>query len=390
MFHFIVKLFIKDYSNINDKKVREQYGILCSLLSIIANIIMVIFKLLVGYSIHSIALLADGFNNLSDVGSNFATLFGFKLASKHPDSDHPYGHGRYEYIAGLIISFLILFVSFSLFKESLIKIMNPTEIIFQWSSIIVIIVSILIKLWMYSFNTYSGNLIQSSSLKAAGKDSLNDVLTTLTAFISIISSLFTTLPIDGMVGVLVSLFVFKSGIDIFKETVNPLLGMAPDSELVLQIQDFVKKYDKVVGIHDFMMHDYGPGRKYLTLHVEVDSQEDMVEVHEQIDTIERDILKEFQILTTIHYDPIDIHDEKTLELKKQISDLVQSINKDYSIHDFRVVYGKTQANLIFDVLIPSYDQIKHSLLRTIIDQKVKELNNHYHCIIHVEHSYTGS
>lgn len=390
MFHFIVKLFIKDYSNINDKKVREQYGILCSLLSIIANIIMVIFKLLVGYSIHSIALLADGFNNLSDVGSNFATLFGFKLASKHPDSDHPYGHGRYEYIAGLIISFLILFVSFSLFKESLIKIMNPTEIIFQWGSIIVIIVSILIKLWMYSFNTYSGNLIQSSSLKAAGKDSLNDVLTTLTALISIISSLFTTLPIDGMIGVLVSLFVFKSGIDIFKETVNPLLGMAPDSELVLQIQDFVKKYDKVVGIHDFMMHDYGPGRKYLTLHVEVDSQEDMVEVHEQIDTIERDILKEFQILTTIHYDPIDIHDEKTLELKKQISDLVQSINKDYSIHDFRVVYGKTQANLIFDVLIPSYDQIKHSLLRTIIDQKVKELNNHYHCIIQVEHSYTGS
>lgn len=387
MFNFIIKTFIKDYLNITNKRVREQYGILCSILSIVSNMIMVIFKLLVGFMINSIALQADGFNNLSDVGSNLATLFGFKLASKHPDSDHPYGHGRYEYIAGLIISFLIITVSFSLFKESLIKILNPSKIIFQWSAVIVIVVSIAIKLWMYYFNTRTGNLIDSTSLKAAGKDSLNDVITTSSTLLSLICSLFTNLPIDGAIGLFVSFFVLKSGIDIFKDTVNPLLGMAPDKELVLEIQQFVKEYDKVVGIHDFMMHDYGPGRKYLTLHVEVDSHEDMVEVHEQIDTIERDILKEFKILTTIHYDPIDIHDEKTLLLKQQIIDIVKGINDEYSIHDFRVVYGKTKANLIFDVVVPSYDTTKHSLIRKRIDKKVRLLNENYNCIMQVEHSF---
>lgn len=387
MFNFIIKTFIKDYLNITNKRVREQYGVLCSILSIVSNMIMVIFKLLVGFMINSIALQADGFNNLSDVGSNLATLFGFKLASKHPDSDHPYGHGRYEYIAGLIISFLIITVSFSLFKESLIKILNPSKIIFQWSAVIVIVVSIAIKLWMYYFNTRTGNLIDSTSLKAAGKDSLNDVITTSSTLLSLICSLFTNLPIDGAIGLFVSFFVLKSGIDIFKDTVNPLLGMAPDKELVLEIQQFVKEYDKVVGIHDFMMHDYGPGRKYLTLHVEVDSHEDMVEVHEQIDTIERDILKEFKILTTIHYDPIDIHDEKTLLLKQQIIDIVKGINDEYSIHDFRVVYGKTKANLIFDVVVPSYDTTKHSLIRKRIDKKVRLLNENYNCIMQVEHSF---
>lgn len=387
MFNFIIKTFIKDYLNITNKRVREQYGVLCSILSIVSNMIMVIFKLLVGFMINSIALQADGFNNLSDVGSNLATLFGFKLASKHPDSDHPYGHGRYEYIAGLIISFLIITVSFSLFKESLIKILNPSKIIFQWSAVIVIVVSIAIKLWMYYFNTRTGNLIDSTSLKAAGKDSLNDVITTSSTLLSLICSLFTNLPIDGAIGLFVSFFVLKSGIDIFKDTVNPLLGMAPDKELVLEIQQFVKEYDKVVGIHDFMMHDYGPGRKYLTLHVEVDSHEDMVEVHEQIDTIERDILKEFKILTTIHYDPIDIHDEKTLLLKQQIIDIVKDINDEYSIHDFRVVYGKTKANLIFDVVVPSYDTTKHSLIRKRIDKKVRLLNENYNCIMQVEHSF---
>lgn len=387
MFNFIIKTFIKDYLNITSKTVREQYGILCSILSIVSNIIMVVFKLLVGFMINSISLQADGFNNLSDVGSNLATLFGFKLASKHPDSDHPYGHGRYEYIAGLIISFLIIMVAFSLFKESLIKILNPSKIIFQWSAVIVIVVSIAIKLWMYYFNTRTGNLIDSTSLKAAGKDSLNDVITTSSALLSLICSLFTDLPIDGIMGLFVSIFVLKSGIDIFKDTVNPLLGMAPDKELVLEIQKFVREYDKVVGIHDFMMHDYGPGRKYLTLHVEVDSHEDMVEVHEQIDTIERDILKEFKILTTIHYDPIDIHDEKTLLLKQQIIDIVKEINEEYTIHDFRVVYGKTKANLIFDVVVPSYDTTKHSIIRKRIDKKVRLLNENYNCIMQVEHSF---
>lgn len=387
MFNIIIKTFIKDYKNITNKKVREQYGVLCSILSIICNIVMVIFKLLYGYIIQSVALLADGFNNLSDVGSNLATLFGFKLASKHPDSDHPYGHGRYEYIAGLVISFLIVMVGFSSAKESFMKIIEPSKVLFQWNAVIMIVVSILIKLWMYYFNMKAGNIIDSTSLKAAGQDSLNDVLTTSATLISLVAGMFTDLPVDGIIGIIVSMFVLKSGIDIFKDTVNPLLGMAPDKELVKEIQDFVMSYDKAVGIHDFMMHDYGPGRKYLSLHVEVDSHEDIVEVHEQMDLIERDLLNKFNVLTIIHMDPIDTKDERTLAIKAEIEKIITDINQEYSIHDFRVVYGVNQSNLLFDVLIPSYDKTKHSIIRNEIEKRVKELNPGYNCIMQVEHSF---
>ncbi|MEE0966156.1 MAG: cation diffusion facilitator family transporter [Bacilli bacterium] len=387
MFNVIIKTFIKDYKNTTHYKVRERYGIVCSVLSIICNSFMVVFKLLFGFMIHSVALQADGFNNLSDVGSNLATLFGFKLASKHPDSDHPYGHGRYEYIAGLVISFLILMVGFSSAKESLLKMIEPTEVLFEWSAIIVIIVSILIKLWMFYFNNKAGMMIDSTSLKAAGQDSLNDVLTSSATLISIILGLFTDLPVDGFIGLIVSIIVLKSGIEIFHDTVNPLLGMAPDKELVNEIHKFVMNYDKVIGIHDFMMHDYGPGRKYLTFHAEVDSHEDIVDVHEQLDKMERDILNDFNILTTIHMDPIDIHDERTLDLKMKVAYIVDEINENYSIHDFRVVYGKRQSKLIFDVLIPSDDTTKHSIIRKEIEKKIKELDDSYNCVIQVEHSF---
>ena len=387
MFNVIIKTFIKDYNNTTNYKVRERYGIVCSVLSIICNTIMVIFKLIFGYWIHSVALLADGLNNLSDVGSNMATLFGFKLASKHPDSDHPYGHGRYEYIAGLVISFLILMVGFSSAKESLMKIIEPSQILFEWSAVAVIVVSIFIKLWMYYFNDQAGKMIESTSLKAAGQDSLNDVLTSSATLVSVFLSLLTDLPVDGIIGLIVSIIVLKSGVEIFQDTVNPLLGMAPNKELVDEIHEYVMRYNKVIGIHDFMMHDYGPGRKYLTFHAEVDSHEDIVEVHEQLDRLERDILRHFNILTTIHMDPIDITDERTLKLKMKVAYIVDEINSEYSIHDFRVVYGKTQSKLIFDVLIPSNDTTKHRIIRKQIVEKVKELDVNYHCVIQVEHSY---
>lgn len=387
MFQIIIQKFIQDYSNTSNYKVRERYGIVCSVLSIICNIFMVIFKLIFGYMIHSVALIADGLNNLSDVGSNIATLFGFKLASKHPDSEHPYGHGRYEYIAGLVISFLILLVGFSSLKESIMKMIEPTPVLFQWSAIIVIIMSIMIKLWMYSFNTKAGKTIDSTSLKAAGQDSLNDVFTTSATLISIIAGLFIDLPIDGLIGMIVSIFVLKSGIDIFKDTVDPLLGKAPDKELVDEIYHFVMNYKVVMGIHDFMMHDYGPGRMYVTFHAEVDCHEDIMEVHDQIDMIEREVLQKFHILTTIHMDPVDTKDQRTQELKLHVSEIVNDINNDYSIHDFRVIYGKRQTKLIFDVLIPSDDTTKHSIIRNEIEKRVKQLNQSYTCIIQVEHSY---
>jgi cation diffusion facilitator family transporter len=387
MFQFIVKTFIKDYQNTSHHKVREQYGTMCSILSIICNSIMVIFKLLFGFIINSAALLADGFNNLSDVGSNLATLFGFKLAGKHPDYEHPYGHGRYEYIAGLIISFLILLVGFSSLKESVLKTINPSPVLFEINAVIVIIVSIFIKLWMYYFNNKAGQLIDSASLKAAAQDSLNDVLSTSATLLSIIIGLFVDLPVDGIIGIIVSLIVLKSGIDIFRETVNPLLGNVPDKELVKEIYDYVLSFDKALGIHDFMLHDYGPSRRYASLHVEVDCDENIVDIHEEIDKIERGVLNNFHVFTTIHYDPIDIHNEQTILIKEKVQTIVKQINNEYSIHDFRVVYGKQNTNLIFDVVIPSSDETKHSIIRKEIEQKVKEISNEYSCVIQVEHSF---
>lgn len=387
MFSLIAKKVIKNYKDTTHPDVREKYGILCSILSIFCNGFMVVFKLLFGFITNSVAIQADGFNNLSDMGSNLATLFGFKMAGKHPDSDHPYGHGRYEYITGLIIAFLILLVAFSSLQESVMKIINPEKLNFQVGAVIVLMISILMKLWMASFNKSAGQLIESTSLKAAAQDSLNDVLTTFATLISLCFALFTDLPVDGVIGAIVSLFVLKSGIDIFRDTVDPLLGRAPDKELVDEIYKYVMSFDKVIGIHDFMMHDYGPGRKYMTFHAEVDSRENIMEIHDEIDLIERELLEKFNILTTIHMDPIDMDDELTNQLRKKVKQIVLQINESYSIHDFRIVSGPTHTNLIFDVLIPADDEIAHKILKTEIEKKVKELNPAYFCVIQIDHAF---
>ena len=387
MFDQIVKKTISNYQQVENPEVRERYGTLCSVLSIICNCIMVIFKLFFGLLTHSVAIMADGFNNLSDMGSNLATFFGFKLAGKHPDSDHPYGHGRYEYIAGLIISFLILLVAFSSLKESAMKIWQPEALNFSWGAVIVLIVSILMKLWMASFNNKAGKLIDSPSLKAASQDSLNDVCTTFATLLSLCLSLFTSLPLDGIIGIVVSLFVLKSGIDIFKDTVDPLLGKAPDKALVDDIYQYVLSFDKVLGIHDFMLHDYGPGRQYMTFHAEVDCHEDVMEIHDQIDIIERGLLEKYNILTTIHMDPIDTTDAFTNELKQRVIDIVKNINQQYSIHDFRLVRGPTHTNLIFDVLLPADDEISHQELKQKITKAVQQLNPQYFCVIQIDHAF---
>jgi len=378
---------IPDYQKTSSPKVRERYGSVCSILSIICNGLMVIFKLLFGFLTKSVAIQADGFNNLSDMGSNLATLFGFKLAGKHPDADHPYGHGRYEYITGLIIAFLILLVAFSSLKESVIKIIYPEKVEFRIAAFIVLVVSILMKLWMASFNKKAGDLIESTSLKAAGQDSLNDVITTSATLVSLCLSLVTDLPLDGIIGLIVSLFVLKSGFDIFKNTVDPLLGQAPDKQLVQDIYDYVMAYDKVIGIHDFMMHDYGPGRQYMTFHAEVDSREDIMEIHDQIDLIERELLEHFHILTTIHMDPIDRDDELTNTLRQQVKKIIKDINEEYSIHDFRIVTGPTHTNLIFDVLLPAEDRTSSKELKTMINNEVKKINKNYFCVIQIDHSF---
>ncbi len=387
MFAWLVNKFIPFNQDTSNIQVRERYGTLCSILSIVCNAFMVVFKLVFGFITNSVAIQADGFNNLSDMGSNIATFFGFKLAGKHPDANHPYGHGRYEYIAGLIISFLILLVGFSSLKESVFKIIRPEELNFQIGAVVALVVSILIKLWMASFNRKTGQVIDSPSLKAAEQDSLNDVLTTLATLISLVLSLFMKWPVDGIIGTLVSIFVLKSGIEIFKDTVNPLLGQAPDKQLIDDIQKHVLSYEHVIGIHDFMLHDYGPGRQYMTFHAEVDSRENIVEIHDEIDTIEREMLEKYDILTTIHMDPIDMDDELTNSIKKEVIKIIKDIHQDYSIHDFRIVSGSTHTNLIFDVLIPSSDQIDHDTLIEKIERQVQKLNKTYYCVIQIDHSF---
>lgn len=387
MFERVVKLFIKDHQNIDDPNVRMRYGTLSSVLSIILNGILVFFKVMFGLITGSVAIMADGFNNLSDMGSNLATLFGFKLASKHPDSEHPYGHGRIEYIVGMIIAFLIIYVGFSSLFEAINKIFAPEPITFSISAIVTLVFAILVKLFMGYFNTKAGEMIDSETLKAAGQDSKNDVISTLATLIAMCLVPFSDLPFDSIIGIFVSLFVIKSGIEIFKTTIDPLLGLAPDKKLVSDIEAFIKRYPVCLGIHDLMIHDYGPGRRFMTLHIEVDSHKDIMATHDAIDVIERDILKEFGILTTIHMDPIDTEDERVKELKEVVKKIVKDIDEAYDIHDFRIVSGPTHTNLIFDVLLPSDDTTDHETIRKEIEKRVNAYDPSYYCVMEIEHSY---
>ena len=387
MFEFLIKKYIPNYELTEDLKVREKYGTLCSIVSIVCNLIMVIFKLIFGSITSSIAIVADAYNNLSDMGSNLATMFGFKLASKHPDANHPYGHGRIEYITGLIMSFLILFVGINSVKESVVKIFKPDVIVFSMPAVIVLLVSMALKLWMGYFNAKVAKHINSTTLSAASADSYNDVLLTAATLVSLLLSLISDLPFDGIIGAVVSLLVIKAGVEIFIDTINPLLGMAPDKELIKEINQFVRSYPVVLGIHDLMLHDYGPGRRYMSMHVEVNSNENIMDIHDQIDVIERDLLEKFNILTSIHMDPINIDDKVTKQYKGMVIEIVKSYNTNYSIHDFRVVTGPTHTNLIFDVLLPAGDEVNHHDVEDYICKEVKKVDQNLYCVIQIEHSY---
>ena len=387
MFDWFLKKTIPHYDQVENPGVRERYGIVSSILSIVLNAIMVIFKITFGYLTGSVAISADGLNNLSDMGSNLATLFGFKLSNKHPDSEHPYGHGRIEYIVGMIIAFLILYVGLNAFKDALDQIIAPTPVIFSYAALIALIISILIKLAMGFFNRYCANKISSPSLLAASQDSFNDVLSTSATLIALVASLFSDLPFDGIIGLLVAILVLKSGIEIFKNTMDPLLGQAPDKEMVSSVVSFIKSFKVTKGIHDLMVHDYGPGRKYMSVHVEVDSKEDIMKIHDEIDVIERELLEKFNILTTIHMDPIVIGDSRVDELKLKVVKAVKEVNDNYTIHDFRMVEGISHTNLIFDVVLPSSDTSDHEMIRQKIDAKIKELDPKFCTVIQIEHAY---
>ena len=387
MISILAKRFINDYDNIKSPHVRHSYGMLCGIVGIMLNIILFAGKFLAGTISHSIAITADALNNLSDAGSSFITLAGFKLASQKPDPDHPYGHGRMEYLSGLFVSLLIILMAVELLKTSFNKIVHPTETIISPLVMIILAVSILVKLYMSFYNSKIGRKIDSTALLATAADSRGDMISTLLVLVSSAISYFSGIQIDGYCGLLVGLFILYSGFNAAKDTIDPLLGKAPDKEYVEKIEEIVTSHDLILGIHDMMIHDYGPGRVVVSLHAEVPSDGDILEMHDLIDHIEHDLGEMCDCEAVIHMDPISVNDPETTALKEQIKTIIKGIDNNLQFHDFRVVKGPTHTNLLFDVLVPYKFPVKDSELIVQIDRKIKELNPAYFIVVKIDHTY---
>lgn len=390
MTQFLIKSFIKDFDNIKDFKVREAYGLLGGVVGIIANLLLCSTKIGIGLIGGSIAILADGLNNLSDAGSSIVTLIGFKLSNKPADEDHPYGHARIEYLSGLIVSFLILLLGLELVRSSFDKITNPDPLNFSWLMVIVLVLSILVKIWLCLFNRNLGKRINSPTMIATATDSLNDVIATTAVLIALFIGHFTGFNLDGYMGIGVGLFICYSGINLIKETTNPLLGEAPSPELLDTIQSKLLSYPYVCGYHDLVLHSYGPNRYFASVHAEVPANANLLECHDIIDMIEKDFSKELGINLVIHLDPIVTDDTLSNRLKEQVENIVCTIDSHLSIHDFRMVSGPTHTNLIFDVSVPVTLKIKPALLAEMIDQEVKKIDSTYYTVITLDTNYVST
>ena len=384
MIQVFVKFFIKDYENIQDASVRQAYGMLGGVLGIACNLILFLAKLIAGIMTGAISIMADAFNNLSDAGSSIVTLIGFKLAGKPADKEHPFGHGRMEYLAGLFISAAIMLVGWQLGTSSIDKILHPEEVTYRMLSIMILIGSVIVKFWMASYNRYLGNKIQSATMKATAMDSLSDCIATTAVLLSIVIGYFTDLQVDGIAGLIVSIFIFIAGINAMKDTVQPLLGQAPDAEFVKGIERVVMSHSAIVGIHDMMVHDYGPGRVMVSLHAEIPVEMDFMEAHDIIDDIEMDIKNEFQCDITIHMDPVVLEDEKTNQMRERVKGIVESVENDLTMHDFRMTTGPLRTNLIFDVVVP-YDSKKTDReIKEEITEQVSQIGENYYARVQID------
>jgi len=390
MTDFIIKKFIKDYENVNEQRVRESYGITASITGIILNTLLSIGKILTGIIFNSISVTADGVNNLSDGASSVITLIGFKISSKPADKDHPFGHARMEYLTGLILGIAVILVGVELIKSSFDKIMNPTKTIFSIEMIVVLIVSVLIKLWISLFYKKLGDKISSATLKASSTDSRNDVISTIVVILSLLVSKATGYEVDGYVGIIVALFILYSGYDILRDILNPLLGEMPDREFIESIENKILSYDGIVNIHDLVVHNYGPNRYFASVHAEVDAKEDIMKSHDLIDNIERDFAREFDISLVIHLDPVITDDEEINELRSMTDKIVKSIDERLTMHDFRVVKGETHTNLIFDVVVPVDYDIKSSKLVSMIEKEIQNKDETYFAVVTVDKNYVST
>jgi cation diffusion facilitator family transporter len=387
MVNQIIKLFIKDYANIGDVNVREKYGKLAGIVGILTNLLLFVMKISTGLIFNSISIIADAVNNFADAGSSVITLVGFKLAGTPADKKHPFGHARYEYIAGLIVSFAILIIGLQLIKTSIHKILNPEPVTFSYLTIFILVVSISIKLWQSYFNKTVGGMINSLALIATAADSRNDVISTSAVLISAIVSELSGWQLDGYMGAGVALFIIYSGYSLIRETISPLLGTVPDKELVEQIQQKINSYEGIIGHHNLIVHDYGPGRCFASVHAEVPLEQDIMVSHDIIDQMEADFLYELNLPMVIHMDPIDTNDERTRDLYGHLKDILHNIAAEAELHDFRVVMGPKHSNLIFDVVIDFDFPTSDEELSQQIANSVKQFNESYRTVIKINRSF---
>lgn len=384
----LIKAFIKDKDNVTNPAVRGRYGILSGCVGIAVNVILFIAKFVVGLITNSISITADAVNNLSDAGSCAVTVFGFKMAGKPADDEHPFGHGRIEYITAMVVSFIVLFMGFELATQSIDKIRNPEDVTFSLVGAVIIGISIFGKLWLALFNRKLGKKINSPAMTAVVADSLSDIAATSVTLIALVlSHFYPQLHIDGWLGIIVAGFVLKAGYGIFKETLNSLIGEPPSKETVKKLEEKILSYENVMGIHDLILHNYGPDKFFGSVHVEMPSDFNVLHSHDIIDNIERDVMKDFGIILSIHYDPLEINNERIRELKEIAESSVKRINEGLSIHDFRVVEGPINTNLIFDVVVPRKFPMSNDDLMAEISSEISKKGTNFYAVINIEHAF---
>ena len=384
MVTLLAKIFIQEKND--QAKIREEYGVLCGVVGILFNVLLFAGKFLAGTISHSIAITADAVNNLSDAGSSIVTLAGFKLAGTKPDPEHPFGHGRIEYISGLVVAAAILLMAYELIRDSVGKIVHPEETEFSGLIVVILVLSILVKLYMFLYNRRLGKKLASPAMEATAMDSLSDSVATAAVLIATLVGRFTGLEIDGWCGVLVAAFILWSGINAVRDTLDPLLGRAMDPELAADIDKLVLSHPNILGIHDLVYHDYGPGRAMMSFHAEVPADTDLLEMHDIIDHIERELKAKHHIETVIHTDPV-VNDERTNALREQVEAAAKALDPALSIHDLRITAGPYHTNVLFDVMVPYGFRLTDAQVPRELRQAVEALSEKYSAVIQVDHSY---
>ncbi len=390
MIKTIIKKFIPAYDDTKDKKVRERYCVLAGVLGILCNMALFTVKLIIGRLMNSISILSDAFNNLSDMGSSVISILGAKMSNRRPDREHPFGHGRMEYIASFIVSCIILIVGFELFRSSLDKIFHPEPVRFSILLIGILTLSLLVKVWMFSYNRYLGNRIDSTVLHAAASDSLNDVAATAAVILATIIGNYVSFPIDGIMGVAVSILILFAGFKIAKEVVDRLLGQRPDPALVKEIADMILSYEGIIGIHDMIVHNYGPGRNFASVHAEVADDSDIIQIHEIIDAAEQDILQKTGVMIVIHMDPVSLNSPETRELMNLVREITADIDPALTIHDFRITKGQSRINVIFDLVVPvETSPQRRREITAGITERLRAADPRYAAVIQVDTSFVS-